>query len=84
MNVQTIHIVMSVGVNGLTKFREVISGNKVTKSGYYVYFSHLNPDHFNDCFIAEKAKTGLYLAKGSFAPDLGSCLHQIIWRYVDE
>ena len=58
----------------------VKSGDKVPKDGYYVYFRHSNVNEFDDCFVTDKARSGLYLSKGSITPTLGSCTHDVIWR----
>lgn len=55
------------------------SGKKVTVSGYYVYVEHVIKNDLN-CFVAPKAKLGLYLTKGSTAPRLGSCPHDVKWK----
>ena len=61
----------------------IFNGDKVLESGYYVYDGH--DDGSENCFVANKAKLGLFLVKGSKAPDLGSCNHKIKWRadYVE-
>lgn len=57
------------------------SGEKVTASGYYVYVRHENTEEYKNCFIANKARLGLFLVKGSIVPDLIACSHKVIWRF---
>lgn len=61
---------------------ESISGEKVIKDGYYVYFQHCEVNEYDNCFVTNKAKCGLYLSKGSTTPQLGSCPHKVIWRLI--
>lgn len=62
--------------------KQIISGDKVSQSGYYVYVKHVDSGIPPTCFVAEKAKSGLYLAKGSITPRLGSCPHDVEWQLV--
>lgn len=59
--------------------RTVNSGQKVEQSGYYIYVDHVIKNDLK-CFVAPKARLGLYLIKGSIAPRLGSCLHDVKWQ----
>ena len=58
------------------------SGDTVPQTGYYVYGSHVENGSNTKCFVAEKAKSGIYLMKGSVAPKLGSCPHKVKWLFV--
>lgn len=58
----------------------VTSGNRISQSGYYVYDGHLvDAENNQGCVVLEKAHSGLYLAKGSKAPGLLTCPHQVKW-----
>jgi hypothetical protein len=59
----------------------ITTGQKVKQSGYYVYDGHVEEGSKN-CIVTDKANSGLFLAEDSFAPDLGSCPHNIKWRLI--
>jgi len=55
------------------------SGKKATTSGYYVYVGHSTESEDKGCLVTQKAREGLFIAKGSEMPDLGACPHKVKW-----
>lgn len=61
----------------------VLSGDKVPKSGNYVYTGHADERiNTEGCLVVNKAKTGIYLMEGSKVPKTGGCSHQVKWQLL--
>ena len=60
---------------------KVKSREYVTKSGFYVYGSHVESS--GECPVTKTAETGFYLVKDVKAPSLATCNHKVTWKLVE-
>lgn len=58
----------------------VRSGEKITKSGFYVVINHKGDA--GKCFIPNIAKTGIHLMENNTAPTSTNCDHELIWELI--
>ncbi len=60
---------------------EVVSGQLFWDTGFFMYYGHADGNSHRECFVPSQTKMMLF-KENEKAPKLGSCHHDVVWRYV--
>ena len=60
---------------------EVVSGQLFWDTGFFMYNGHADGNWHPECFIPPQCRLMLF-KENEKAPKLGSCHHDVVWRFV--